>query len=213
MSLELSLGINQLLTRDELSDPLSAHLFNIDNPKWKGLRMKLTPTFTSGKMKMMFGTVCDVGKKLVKTLGDELNNEIEIKDIVARFTTDVIGSCAFGLDCSSLDDPKSAFRQNAKRAFDQPKYPSSALQLILMFKDLARKLHISSNHKEVTDFFFNVVQDTVSYREKNNVNRNDFMHLLIQLKNKGLLEDESLNIGKLTIEEVAAQAFIFFLAG
>jgi cytochrome P450 family 6 len=69
-------------------------LFNLDNPKWKSLRVKLTPTFTSGKMKMMFGTVRDVGEKLVKTLDGEssvaLDNIIEIKDIASRFTTDVI---------------------------------------------------------------------------------------------------------------------------
>lgn len=68
-------------------------MFNLDNPKWKTLRVKLTPTFTSGKMKMMFGTVCDVGEKLIKTLGAEssvaVDNVVEIKEIAARFTTDV----------------------------------------------------------------------------------------------------------------------------
>jgi cytochrome P450 family 6 len=72
---------------------IQAHLFSLDNPKWKTLRVKLTPTFSSGKMKMMFGTVCDVGEKLIKTLGVEsssaVDNIIEIKDIAARFTTDV----------------------------------------------------------------------------------------------------------------------------
>lgn len=68
-------------------------MFNLDNPKWKTLRVKLTPTFTSGKMKMMFGTVKDVGEKLIKTLGAEscvaVGNVVEIKEIAARFTTDV----------------------------------------------------------------------------------------------------------------------------
>lgn len=65
--------------------------------------MKLTPTFTSGKMKMMFSTVCSVGEKLIKTLDVEssaaMENVIEIKDIAARFTTDVsdlqFGCCCF----------------------------------------------------------------------------------------------------------------------
>jgi hypothetical protein len=34
-----------------------------------------------------------------------------------------------------------------------------------------------------------MIQETVSYREKNNIKRNDFMQLLIQIKNKGKVED------------------------
>lgn len=218
------------------TDPLSAHLFNIgkikricnreenltkivftDSPKWKPLRMKLTPTFTSGKMKMMFETVCDVGKKFVKTLDLEstaaVGNEIEIKDIAARFTTDVIGSCAFGLECNSLEDPKNDFRQKSKRMFDDPKYSRWFIELIMNFKNLARKFHITLSRVDLTDFFMQIVKDTVAHREKNNVLRNDFLHMLIQLKNTGALQGETTSLGKLTIEEVAAQAMIFFLAG
>lgn len=198
-------------------DKLSGHLFNVDNPKWKALRTKLTPTFTSGKMKMMLGTVVDVAEKFIKTLDVESsaaeNSEIEIKDIAARFTTDVIGSCAFGLDCSSLEDPNSEFRQNGKRLFDDPLHSPAFVQLAMTFKSLARKLHVIMLRPESTEFFHNIVKDTVKYRETNNVRRNDFMHLLIQLKNNGALDGESANIGKLSMEEVAAQALIFFLAG
>lgn len=42
---------------------------------------------------MMYGTVCDVGDKLIKALGSEssiaADNVIEIKEFAARFTTDV----------------------------------------------------------------------------------------------------------------------------
>lgn len=168
-------------------------------------------------MKMMFGTVCDVGAKLIKTLGDEsahsVNNEIEIKDIAARFTTDVIGSCAFGLDTSSLEDPQSLFRKHGKKLFDNPKHAPAFVQFIMMFKNLARKMHVTMFHKDSTDFFFNIVKDTVDYRGNNAVHRNDFMQLLIQLMKTGSCEGDTTTVEKLTIEEVAAQAFIFFLAG
>lgn len=199
------------------SDPLSAHLFNVDNPKWKSLRMKMTPTFTSGKMKMMFGTVVDVAEKLVKTLGAEssanLNHVIEIKDIAARFTTDVIGSCAFGLDCSSLEDAENEFRGKGRRLFDDPKHSQLVIQLMTTFKSFARKLHMTTLHKDSTDYFMGIIDETVKYREANDVRRNDFIHLMMQLKNNGTLDGDTTNIGKLTIEEVAAQSLIFFLAG
>lgn len=158
---------------------------------------------------MMFETVTSVGDKLIKTLALESSraagNVLEIKDIAARFTTDVIGSCAFGLDCSSLDDPKNEFRSKARLVFDEPKYSQIMVQFFLMFKNLARKMHVVILREDATSFFMNVVKDTVEYREKHSVQRNDFMHLLIQLKNKGALEGESVNTGKISLEEVAAQ--------
>jgi len=59
----------------------------------------------------------------------------------------------------------------------------------------------------------------VEYREKNNIVRNDFMQLLIDLKNNIKNGDNgdhgsSQHDGKgLTMEEIAAQAFVFFIAG
>lgn len=80
---------------NEKDQPISAHIFNLDNPKWKTLRTKLTPTFTSGKIKMMFHTVCDVAEKFVKKLEVEIENSgdgmLDMREYAARFTTDVIG--------------------------------------------------------------------------------------------------------------------------
>jgi len=43
-------------------------------------------------------------------------------------------------------------------------------------------LKVRSIKKEYADFFFNVVSDTVKYREENNIQRNDFLDLLMKIK-------------------------------
>lgn len=67
--------------------------------------------------------------------------------------------------------------------------------------------------KDIEDFFVRIVSETIDQREKSGVVRNDFMHLLIQLKNHGKLEGETVEVGKLSLNEIAAQCFVFFAAG
>lgn len=201
---------------NEKYDPLSANLFNLDGDKWKMLRSKLTPTFTSGRMKAMFPTIKTVVLEL-KSLMDELNAEgpdIEMREILHRFTTDTIGTVAFGIDCNSLKNSQSEFRDIGNKSFIS-RQRTYVQYLKVYMKDVSRFLGIRHFPKEVTDFFTNVVRETIDFREKNSVQRNDFVNLLMQLKNKGRLDDDPATekVGQVTFNEIAAQAFVFFLAG
>lgn len=43
----------------------------------------------------------------------------------------------------------------------------------------------------LADFFRKMVKDAMEYRDKNNITRNDFIQLLMQLKKKGELEADT----------------------
>uniref|UniRef100_A0A1L8E423 Putative cytochrome n=1 Tax=Nyssomyia neivai TaxID=330878 RepID=A0A1L8E423_9DIPT len=200
---------------NERDDPLSGHIFAIPGQKWKHLRAKLSPTFTSGKMKMMHSTIIAVAQEFQQFLGTcaEKKEEIEIKDVLGRFTTDVIGSCAFGVECNSLNDPETEFRRMGKKVFNFEGLQFLRLFFMSMFPDVARSLRMKVTKQDVSDFFMRLLRETIDYREKNNVKRNDFLSLLIQIKNTGKIEGDDADLGKMSFEELAAQTFLFFIAG
>lgn len=78
----------------------------------------MTSTFTSGKMKMMFPLVRMCGDKLAQVLETMTEEPFDVEDLCARFTTDVIGTCAFGIETHSLDNPESQFRKMGTRIFE-----------------------------------------------------------------------------------------------
>ncbi|KYB24705.1 cytochrome P450 6BK2 [Tribolium castaneum] len=203
---------------NEKDDPLSAHLFAIGGQKWRNLRTKLTPTFTSGKMKQMFQTLVDCESNLAKKIDMEYEKKhpIDIKEVLGCFTTDIIGSCAFGLDCKTFEHENSPFRVYGKKLFKGSTLRNIKRSLLTQnFPDLAQKLGVLALPEDISNFFMKVVKDTVRYREKNGFTRSDFLQLLINLKNSKVAEEEGYKHdgNTLTLEEIAAQSFVFFIAG
>lgn len=195
-------------------DPLSGHLFSLEGEPWRRLRHKLSPTFTSGQMKLMFPTLVDCGEKFRKYMSKISSDEaVDIKDALARLTTDIIGSCAFGIQCNSLENPDAEFRKYGKMLFDIDYVEFlRAFANFTISQRFLRFIHMRVIKTAVSKFFMNAVKETVDYREKEDIHRKDFMQLLIQLKN-GETGDLDQKHGTITMEELAAQAFVFYLAG
>lgn len=196
--------INRGMCYNEKDDPISAHLINIEDDAWRELRHKISPVFTSGKLKIMFDTISSVTDRLIETIRKETaaSGQLEVKDITSRYTTDVIGTTAFGIDTNSLADKNNEFYLMGLKTLAAFNFIIRAF--LTIFQDLSRKLHLTATPREIPDFYMGVVKSTIKYRKDNpNEQRNDFMSLLIKL----------MDAGSLTVNQIAAQSTVFILAG
>lgn len=196
---------------NEKHDPLAAHLLNLEGEKWKTMRIKVTPTFTSGKMKYMFQTLLDCGNPMIDHVSHlcEKEQNIDIKEIVACYTTDIIGSCAFGLECNSFKDPNAEFRLYGRKVVTVSLRDKIVEFLTLWAPFLITNFKIKTTADDVESFFINAVKSIIEYRTTNKTKRNDFIQIFIEMQEKAKAEGTE----PLTIEEIAAQAFLFFVAG
>nr|ANS06310.1 cytochrome P450 [Agasicles hygrophila] len=210
------------LNISEEVDPFIVNLFHLRGEDWKNMRRKLSPTFSTGKIKMMFDGMVACGKNLEEYLKQYSQGKtLELKELSACFTTDIIGSIAFGIDVDSLKNPYAEFRQRSKEYLSVD--PIKVLRLIVAHSLptwLVYKLNFSTLTPKMTQYYTDLVRKTVQHREKNNIFRRDFLHLLIQLKNLGKVGDDGrifddtdpTKAPQMTISEMAAQCFVFYVA-
>lgn len=128
-------------TSHDPAEILSMSLFNIEDDDWRKMRTILTPTFTSSKM--MFETIMEKVVILDRVVDAKCGFECDISSILARFTTDVITSCGFGIECP--------FRNAGKKAFEEGLIRFWAFRLLPL--KLLNKLGFEKYGTGVRDFF------------------------------------------------------------
>lgn len=165
-------------------DPLSDNLHTSKGDQWKGIRRKLSPSFTSGKIKAMFDTLDEISDRLLHTIKHRTAKKMEVKNLMSRFTTDFIGSVCFGLECNTLKDENDEFYQNAFKSFSQ--VGSIKEMFKTCFPDLSRKLRIKVFEPKVSKFYMEVISGTYKKREDNpSLKRQDLLNSLIELYKTG----------------------------
>ncbi|CAG9792351.1 unnamed protein product [Diatraea saccharalis] len=206
------------------SDPMSNHLFSVDGDLWKLLRTRMTPAFTSGKLKAMFPLIVERAEKLQILAADSASKceEVDVKELLARFTTDFIGACGFGIDMDALQDRNSIFRKLGDRIMNIKTIDILRMIAKTLMPSLMR--HVAVVAPEVKDMTVHLVSSIMKERNYKPTDRNDFIDLLLEAKNKGKMIGESIEkknsdgspiIVEQEIDDllIAAQVFVFFAAG
>jgi len=178
---------------DPSTNLLSKSLFFMNGQRWKIMRQNLSPGFTSGKLKLMYGQVKDCSKELLNYIKKKSSksDEIEIHDLLGKYATDVVGTCAFGLKLGSIVDEDSEFRKYGKQLF-KPTFRQLIITMLGMISPkIPNKLQIQQFSPDVISFFDSTFKEVITYREKNNINRNDVAQTLMQARNDLVLNNDS----------------------
>lgn len=196
---------------------LGNNLFHAATDQWRVLRNRFTPMFTSGKLKHMIYLLEERGEKFINYLESRCSTETEydFHPLFQKYTMATISACAFGMDADTLGD-KVSFLVKMDKMLTTPSFID---ELDMMFPGALKKLNLDFFPKEVTKFFDQLIARVVKERNDMPSNRRDFMDLMLELRQQGHLnvskrnDDGTLLSLDLRSDVIAAQAFVFYVAG
>lgn len=208
---------------DHVRDPLSSNLFSLPVHEWKELRSKLTPAFSSGKLKNMFPIILDIGQKFRNTVENAVianDGAAEMKELCISYIVDIIGSVIFGIEVNSLENKNNQFR-DIGQTFNTVRFGMKEIARNIgtfLVPGLNSILRLQTQPAFISNYFRGIVRKTIEYRENNNVTRNDLMQQLIQLRNTGSVNSDNWQTQSsakksLSIDECSSNSMLFYIAG
>nr|NP_001122348.1 cytochrome P450 CYP3-like member 3 [Ciona intestinalis]ABI20700.1 cytochrome P450 CYP3-like member 3 [Ciona intestinalis] len=200
----------------EFNDNLTA----ISGKQWKRVRDTLSPTFTSSKLKEMFGIVEDCADSFVQNIGTiNSDDDGRFQPAVAfsKVALDSICSAAFGVNVDSQSKPQGQEPEVVKMAlklFNYPVFKNPFFLIFLMFpwtEQIAKVFDYSLLPKDCLRYFARLAK-TVKKNKTNVKQRVDIMQTLINSE----ITDNDVKNGAtkgLTEIEVTANSLLMMFGG
>jgi len=199
----------------EDTDPMfHKMLFFMESEPWKELRNKMTPTFTTGKIKRMYEIFNSSGNKLIKHLETERKDsgEVNFIDGFQKYAMDVIASAAFGLDAKLFEGNTMFQKMGQTLQIELTPRIMFVFMLLVLAPKVASALKIGFMDRKAEEYFKQILKQAISQREKSGEVRDDFLQLMIEAKNEQSKAEDSDKV-VLSDEVIIAQSVLFILAG
>ncbi|XP_026749603.2 cytochrome P450 6B5-like [Galleria mellonella] len=215
-----SRGLNH---REDNSEPMMNNLFFAKGDVWRLLRQRMTPAFTTSKLKGMFPLIVERAEKLqTRALAAAATGQaIDVYSFMARYTIDFIASCGFGLDINALDQEDSPVDKLGAKIFKYNTRDRLLRFINFLVPSIGKQFKVFRN---IEDEMITLTKQILKQRNYEPSGRNDFIDLLLECKKKGLIVGESIENKKadgspetatLELDDIilAAQILAFFAAG
>ncbi|XP_058507800.1 cytochrome P450 3A27-like [Solea solea] len=198
-----------------IEGPFDDALTGVKDDKWKRIRSTVSPCFTSGRMKQVFPIVAQYAERLIEKIRQMKEDEqVDVKQLVAPYSLDVVTSASFGVDADSQNNPDGPLIVHIKKVMNI----NFMLVFIMMLpfgSRLMNLLKIEVMPKLSVDYFYNIIKGFKDQHCEEDTSRADFMQLMIksEIPETETQSKEQQPSKGLTEREILSQAFIFILGG
>ncbi|EDS36420.1 cytochrome p450 family protein 44A1 [Culex quinquefasciatus] len=173
---------------DEKSDPLfSRNPFSLSGEKWKTRRAEITPAFTNNRIKALSTLVDEVCVRLsdyVKQNMEKNGSTFDVKELMSKYTTDVVSNCVFAIDAQSFTKENPEIREMGRRIMDFNFKAQVIMFLTTFFPSITKFYKFTFIAHDVEQFFIRIMKDAIRHRKQNNIVRNDYLDHLLSLEEK-----------------------------
>uniref|UniRef100_A0A182PJG7 Cytochrome P450 n=1 Tax=Anopheles epiroticus TaxID=199890 RepID=A0A182PJG7_9DIPT len=196
---------NNDILMDKHQDPLLAHNPTLaTGDRWKRSRAMLTPSFTGAKIKQLFPVMESVADAFVTFIGRQVGQELEAKEIAARFTTQNIVACTFSIDGDCFAERESEFRRMGRRVFDTSHLATLKMMMAVFLPTVAKYIPVPFLLKEVDEWIRSLVANLIIQRSAaEGTVEEDLLQSFLKNKEKS----------NATQTEITAHALTIFLEG
>ncbi|XP_033751858.1 cytochrome P450 3A11-like isoform X2 [Pecten maximus] len=219
----------------EFNGDVDTAINNLSGDHWKHVRSKITPAFSTGKLRKMAPLVDHASDTLLKSLKRNLKDGIgivEMMEVFGAYTMDVICSTAFGIQIDSQNNPNDEFVSNARKFLILKLF--SPLILILIFLPklhfLAPLMGFTFLDKDIQAFFRRITAKLLAERVVGSKDRVDFLQLMKNAQHESEdsdaendeEQDDNISLKTpstswsrkgITFDEILGNAEVFFFAG
>lgn len=187
-------------------NPETNNLINQNGGQWKHDRAVLSPTFSTGKMKLMYPLM----KESFECFDRELERlssagvDVDIKNVFAKLTTMVIARCAFATHVDAFTDEKNELLEHLANFFVINKF--RVFLRVLLPKFVIKLTGLSLTFPKSNAYVYNVCKEILKQRKETSGNEyTDLLQLLMDTN-----KDTKDGFSDL---KIISNAILFFIAG
>lgn len=194
-------------------------VMNLSGEEWKRVRNILSPAFTSAKLKTTVFKLSQLAGRAVTRLENAALGDmpLEVNEVFENYAMDSTAALMYGIDLDSFGDLDHPLMLCCGKLFSN----MVGWQLVMLFTmPRIYKLFLPGYPpKENTDALKEFVSLVVQERQKKQAEEDDILQMLLDTECEDGGRSESsgkgdvLGKGAMTLDEITAQALVFFIGG